>query len=632
MCGITGILNIKHKPVDLSILTQMSDSLYHRGPDDGGYHIDNTIGLAHRRLSIIDLSTGKQPIYNEDKSVVVVFNGEIYNYQELRTELQQAGHHFASSTDTEVIVHAWEMWQESCIERFRGMFAFALWDLRQNLLFLARDRLGIKPLYYSHLEKGAFVFGSELKAIVQHPAFRHKIDPLAVEDYFAYGYIPDPRTIYQNVYKLPPGHFLRISNSLDNIAPVRYWDIQFGNTTPQLSEQTAAVELVERLQDAVRVRLISDVPLGAFLSGGVDSSAVVALMAELQAEPTKTCSIAFDNPAFNEAPYAEEVANRYHTDHLVQHVEHNDFELVDLLTELHDEPFADSSALPTYQLCKLARKRVTVALSGDGGDENFAGYRDHRVHVNKERIRNHLPASLRSILFGGLGRIYPKIDWAPRYLRARTTFETLAMDSASSFARGRMITTSSERNRLFSTSFQSKLQGYDGVEVMRAHAVNAPSEHPLSFAQYLDMKVYLPADILTKVDRASMAHSLEVRVPILDHQFVEWVAALSPNLKYQNGIGKYIFKKAFEPYLSKRILYRRKMGFSIPIAAWLRGPLRKRLQNCILDSRLNDTNIFNQHSLQQFVEEHLNGKRDHSSLLWALIMFESFLRCPTRNT
>jgi len=625
MCGITGIFDGKNDSIDAALLNRMNDSLRHRGPNDSGYHLGKHIGLAHRRLSIIDLSTGKQPIYNEDQSVVVVFNGEIYNFLELRVELNKLGHRFETSTDTEVIVHAWEQWGSSCVDRFRGMFAFAIWDAKSQLLFLARDRLGIKPLYYGFLAEKVFVFASELKAIRAHPAFRAKIDPRAVEDYFAYGYIPDPLTIYQDIKKLPPGHTLSLSKEQQTASVACYWDVPFDDTAPRLSEEDAIPELIERLKDAVKVRLVSDVPLGAFLSGGVDSSAVVALMSELQPERTSTCSISFGNKNFDEAKYAEEVASRYQTNHFVKEVDVDDYDLVGKLANIYDEPFADSSSLPTYRLCELARQKVTVALSGDGGDENFAGYRDHRFHYNKSRIRRFFPDPCNRILFGSLAAIYPRLAQAPRFLRARTTFQTLAVDPIQSFARSRMITTLEERRALFSDRFRRELQGYQSEEVMRRHAANAPSEHPLSVAQYLDMKVYLPADILTKVDRASMAHSLEVRVPILDHEFVEWVATLAPNLKLRRGIGKYIFKKALESKLSPRILHRPKMGFSVPVSDWFRGPLKARLHECLFNSRLSQIDIFNPKSLERFYSEHINGHRDHGQLLWSLVMFDSFL-------
>lgn len=625
MCGITGIVNFEAESVDADVLSRMNDTIRHRGPNDCGYHFGSHVGLGHRRLSIIDLSKGKQPIYNEDKSVVVVFNGEIYNFKDLREELKQHGHRFVTSTDTEVIVHAWEQWGHYSVERFRGMFSFAIWDSKKQELFLVRDRLGIKPLYYFTLGNKAIAFASELKAIRSHPSFRPTIDPQAVEDYFAYGFIPDPLTIYRDVKKLPPGHYLTFSGRQKSLSIGRYWDIKFDDGGPVQSEQDVAHELVHRLKEAVQVRLISDVPLGSFLSGGVDSSAVVALMSEVQEKNTVTCSISFGDEKYNEGGYAAEVAKSLETKHFDKEVEVNDFDLVGRLAHVYDEPFADSSALPTFRLCELAKEKVTVALSGDGGDEVFAGYRDHLLHFNKSRIRRFVPSPIQRILFGTLGAVYPRLDWAPRYLRARTTFQTLGTDPISSFARGRMITTNEDRASLFSSRFLKSLQGYQGDEVMRRHAINAPTDHPLSLAQYLDMKVYLPADILTKVDRASMANSLEVRVPILDHEFVQWACSLSPSIKLRQGVGKYILKKAFEPRLSRRVLYRKKMGFSIPVSEWLRGPLRDRLLNCLFDSSLVETGFFDPRSLERFYSEHLHGRRDHGPLLWSLIMFENFL-------
>jgi asparagine synthase (glutamine-hydrolysing) len=626
MCGIAGIFNLSGEPVDAMVLRSMNDALSHRGPDDAGYHMDNGIGLAHRRLSIIDLGAGRQPIYNESRSVSVVFNGEIYNFIELRSQLEQCGHRFATRTDTEVIVHAWEQWKEGCVQRFRGMFSFALWDSEEQILFLARDRLGIKPLYCGWLSRDTFAFASELKSLQRHPQFRADLDPLAVEDYFAYGFIPDPRTIYSQIQKLPPGYFLSLSPVGRKAIPVKYWDVSFEPLTTQLSIESVEEELIERLREAVNSHLMSEVPLGAFLSGGVDSSAVVALMAELQGTKPTTCSISFGTREFNEAQYAEEVAKRYETIHHVRLVEPDDFGLIEQLAGIFDEPFADSSAIPTYRLCEMTRQWVTVALSGDGGDENFAGYRDHRLHRNKQRVRCLLPPFLRRALFGNLGRLYPPLYRAPRYLRARTTFETLALDEAESFARGRMIASPRERRKLFTKSFQSELQGYEASEVIRRHAANAPVRDSLSLAQYLDMKVYLPGDILTKVDRASMAHSLEVRVPLLDHRFVEWVARLPANVKLRNGVGKYIFKKALESRLSAGILYRKKMGFAIPLSQWLRGPLRPRLLHSVSNSRILDTGIFDRPALDRLTQEHLGGRRDHGPLLWAVIMFDNFLR------
>jgi asparagine synthase (glutamine-hydrolysing) len=390
--------------------------------------------------------------------------------------------------------------------------------------------------------------------------------------------------------------------------------------------QDMQAELVERLREAVRIRLVSEVPLGAFLSGGVDSSAVVALMAELSTEPVNTCSIAFQDPRFNEAAYAEQVARQYHTRHQTSEVDPNDFSLVDQLAALYDEPYADSSALPTYRVCELARRSVTVALSGDGGDENLAGYRRYRFHMAEEKMRALLPLGLRRPLFGALGALYPKADWAPRMFRAKSTFEALARDSVEGYFHSVSLLGDRLRNQLFSPAFSASLQGYRAVEVLKTHARNSPTQDPLSLVQYLDIKTYLPGDILTKVDRASMAHALEVREPLLDHPLMEWVSGLPSALKLHQGEGKYLLKKALEPYLPQDILYRQKMGFAVPLASWFRGPLRETVRTSVLGPRLMDCGIFNPTFLTHLVEEHQAGRRDYSAPLWSLLMFESFLR------
>ncbi|WP_298159180.1 XrtA/PEP-CTERM system amidotransferase [Ferrovum sp.] len=626
MCGLVGIFDTRGKSsLSRELLDRMNEAQFHRGPDEGGLHLEPGVGLGHRRLSIIDLSSGQQPLFNEDHSVVVVFNGEIYNFVDLMPELQALGHTFRTHCDTEVIVHAWEEWGENCVERFRGMFAFALWDRPRQKLFLARDRLGVKPLFYSLQPDGKFIFSSELKALRLYPGFDPTLDPCAVEEYFAYGYIPEPRTIYRNTFKLPPGHHLTLSPHAPLPAPHRYWDIPFA-PVPVTSMQDMQAELVERLREAVRIRLVSEVPLGAFLSGGVDSSAVVALMAELSTEPVNTCSIAFQDPRFNEAPYAEQVARQYHTRHQTSEVDPNDFSLVDQLAALYDEPYADSSALPTYRVCELARRSVTVALSGDGGDENLAGYRRYRFHMAEEKMRALLPLGLRRPLFGALGALYPKADWAPRMFRAKSTFEALARDSVEGYFHSVSLLGDRLRNQLFSPAFSANLQGYRAVEVLKTHARNSPTQDPLSLVQYLDIKTYLPGDILTKVDRASMAHALEVREPLLDHPLMEWVSGLPSALKLHQGEGKYLLKKALEPYLPQDILYRQKMGFAVPLASWFRGPLRETVRTSVLGPRLMDCGIFNPTFLTHLVEEHQAGRRDYSAPLWSLLMFESFLR------
>ncbi|ROR34745.1 XrtA/PEP-CTERM system amidotransferase [Inmirania thermothiophila] len=626
MCGLTALFDLRdRRPVDQVLLARMTRRLAHRGPDGEGLHCEPGVGLGHRRLAIIDLAGGTQPLANEDGRVWVAYNGEIYNFAELMAELEALGHRFRTRCDTEVIVHAWEAWGERCVERFRGMFAFALWDGRTQTLFLARDRLGIKPLFYAALADGWLAVASELKALALHPALPRTLDPRAVESYFAYGYVPEPHTIHEGVLKLPPGHTLTVRRGRPLPAPAPYWDVPFVPHGP-MDEAEAAAELVERIREAVRIRLVAEVPLGAFLSGGVDSSTVVATMAGLVDGPVNTCSISFGDPAFNEAAYAARVAERYRTDHRVRQVDPDDFDLVDRLVEVYDEPYADSSAMPTYRVCELARERVTVALSGDGGDENLAGYRRYRWHVYEERLRARLPLALRRPLFGLLGRIYPKMDWAPKVLRAKATLESLARDAVEGYFHSVSVLGDPLRARLWSEGFRRALGGFRAVEVLEAHAARAPVRSPLSLVQYLDLKTYLVGDILTKVDRASMAHALEVRVPLLDHELVAWISGLPESLKLRGREGKYLLKRAMEPLLPREILYRPKMGFAVPLARWFRGPLRRRVREAVLGEVMADAGIFDMDFLRRLVEQHQAGLRDHSAALWSLLMFEGFLR------
>jgi asparagine synthase (glutamine-hydrolysing) len=625
MCGIVGIFDTLGKSeISRDLLSRMNETQFHRGPDEGGIHIEPGLGFGHRRLSIIDLSSGQQPLFNEDGSVVVTYNGEIYNFPELSGELKALGHQFRTHCDTEVIVHAWEEWGESCVDRFRGMFAFGVWDRNRETLFLARDRLGIKPLYYARQKDGKLIFGSELKSIRGYPGFPTEIDPRAVEEYFAFGYIPEPRTIYKDVYKLPPGFRLTVPRGQEQLRPEQYWDVSFA-AQPPLTEAAAGCELIERLDEAVKIRMIAEVPLGAFLSGGVDSSAVVASMAKASAEPVNTCSISFGDPKFNESEFAAMVAERYKTAHRVEQVDPDDFDLVDHLADLYDEPYADSSALPTFRVCELAKKQVTVVLSGDGGDENLAGYRRYRWHTYEEKMRALLPPTVRQPLFGFLGAVYPKLDWAPKIFRAKSTFEAMARNALEGYLHSVSILSNQMRDTLFSSQLKQDLQGYRAVEVFKKHAKNAP-DHPLSLVQYLDMKTYLPGDILTKVDRASMAHALEVRVPILDHMLVDWISGLPPEFKLKGREGKYIFKKALEPALPNEILYRQKMGFAVPLASWFRGPLKDKVRSSILGSTMSDSGLFEPQYLRKLVDQHQSGVRDYSAPIWTLLMFESFLR------
>lgn len=626
MCGITGAFDTRgRKEISRETVERMNQSQFHRGPDEGGTHFEPGVGLGHRRLSIIDLSTGQQPLFNEDGSVAVVFNGEIYNFQELVPELEALGHRFHTRSDTEVIVHAWEAWGESCVKRFRGMFAFALWDRNRETLFLARDRLGVKPLFYALLPDGMFIFGSELKSLLAHGGLKRDIDPCAVEEYFALGYVAEPRSIFRQAKKMPPAHILTLRRGQPPGEPREYWDIRFTLDNP-ISNQDACDELRARLDESVRLRMISEVPLGAFLSGGVDSSAVVAMMAGVSGEPVNTCSIAFADPAFNESEFAKMVADRYRTHHFVDLVESDDFDLIDTLARLYDEPYADSSAIPTYRVCELARRHVTVALSGDGGDESFGGYRRYRMHAWEERMRSRLPLGLRQGLFGALGHIYPKADWAPRMFRAKSTFEALARDSVEGYFHSVSILRESMRRQLFSDGFRKQLSGYNALEVFRHHAARAGTDDSIALIQYLDIKTYLVGDINTKVDRASMAHSLEVREPLMDHPLVEWLATLPSSYKIRGGEGKYLLKKAMEPALPREVLYRPKMGFAVPLARWFRGPLKERVREAVLGPLLNESCMFNPRYLRRIVEDHESGVRDYSSPIWTLLMFEAFLR------
>ena len=626
MCGIAGIYHERaDRAVDPDLLTRMNDAIAHRGPDGDGIYRAEGIGLAHRRLAIIDREGGHQPLFNEDGSVAVTYNGEIYNFQELFEELRARGHVFRTHCDTEAIVHAWEEWGEDCVTRFRGMFAFVIWDSRQQTLFLARDRLGIKPLHYARLKDGSLVFGSELKSVLAHPEVDRGLDLHATEDYFALGYVPDPKTIYRAVHKLAPGHTLCVRRGRAVAEPRAYWDVHFAETST-LSETDAAVELVERLREAVRIRLVSEVPLGAFLSGGVDSSAVVALMAQESGRAMDTCSIGFDDPAYDESGYASQVAKLYNTRHAAQTVSATEADLVERLAGMFDEPFADSSAMPTYRVSELARRRVTVALSGDGGDELFAGYRRYRFHGYEEQARRLIPSPLRQPLFGLLGRTYPKLDWAPRVLRAKSTFQAVARDSVEGYFHGVSVIPDETRWALYSEKMRRDLAGYSAIEVFRAHADKAPTDDPVALAQYIDLKTWLPGDILTKVDRTSMAVALEVRVPMLDHHFVEWAATLPRSFRLRGKSGKVVLKKAFEPLLPNDILYRQKKGFSVPLASWFRGPLAGRVREGVLSPMMADSGLFDRAALKRLVDDHQSGRSDHAPVLWSLMMFDSFLR------
>jgi asparagine synthase (glutamine-hydrolysing) len=628
MCGIAGLLDLTgQRPVDRARLRRMTDAIRHRGPDGGGEDVLPGVGLGHRRLSIIDVEGGAQPIGNEDGTVLTTYNGEVYNYQDRIAELVAAGHRFRTRCDTEVLVHGYEEWgAEGLLARLNGMFAFAIWDTRREELLLARDRLGEKPLYYTQTADGWLLFASELPALLAGMDGTPPLDPQAVADYFAYGYVPDPRSIHRGVFKLPAGHYLSVRRGQALPAATRYWRPQFRDE--HRGDDTAlAEELLRRFRRAVEMRLVSEVPIGAFLSGGVDSSGVVALMAQATAGPVTTCSIGFGDPALDETGYARQVAQLYRTNHHEQRVDLDAAALVGPVAAAYGEPFADSSALPTYVVSQVARRHVTVALTGDGGDEVFAGYRRYPLHRAEERVKALLPAALRRAVFGPLSRIYPQLDRAPRPLRFKATFAALAADRAHGFLRAVTALPTADAEGLFTAAFQRETGGYDPAELLARHAADADSDDPLAVAQYMDLMTWLPGRMLVKTDRASMAHALELRAPLLDHELVDWAAGLPAAAKLRGMSGKVILKRALEPLVPRELLYRPKQGFVMPMSDWLRTALRPQLDAaCARDGALAATGWFEPAALRRLAEDHAGGRRNHTPALWALMMFDAFLR------
>ncbi len=624
MCGIAGIFHAETpKPVDPARVVRMTDALAHRGPDGAGVWTDQGVGLGHRRLSIIDLAGSPQPMHAADGRAVIVFNGEIYNFRELRRELEQSGFAFRTNGDTEVILAAWQKWGPDCLSRLDGMFAFAIFDIATRMLFLARDRFGVKPLFLAHLSDGSIAFASELKGLLAHPLLRRRVNPQAIEAYMAWGYVPDTHSILAGVEKLPAGHFWLLEQGRALGRPQRWWDISFAERE-RGSEADLSAQLVHLLREGVRSRMVADVPLGAFLSGGVDSSGVVALMAEASPKPVQTCSIGFDVAAYDETSYARQVAAKFGADHAERIVATDDFAAIDTLAAMFDEPFADASALPTWRVCQLARERVTVALSGDGADEAFAGYRRQVFHHHEERARSVLPAGLRAPLFGALGRAWPKADWAPRPLRAKATLLALAESGEEGYARGLSVTLPGARRALYSDSFAASLSGFRAEDELIALMRGAPGRSGLDRAQYVDLTFWMPGDILTKVDRTSMAVSLEAREPLLDHRLVEFAARLPEGMRVRGSVGKHLLKKTLERYLPHDILYRPKQGFVTPIAEWLRGPLADASRG-IASGSLAQTGFFDTKAIAALAEGHVAGRADHSRTLWQLLMLEKSL-------
>ena len=616
MCGLTGLFAADaQEAFDPARLEAMIAAIRHRGPDSEGTLLAPGVALGHARLAIVDLASGAQPMSDEGGRITVIYNGMIYNFVELRRELEAQGHHFRTQCDTEVLVHGYLAWGEKLPERLRGMFAFAIFDAETQSLFMTRDRLGEKPLYYGQTRDGSWAFGSEIGAVLAGFGHTPKLNPQAVADYFTFGYVPDPKSIYEGIHKLAPGHRLLLKRGTQNATPERYWRPDM-SVRHQGSLDDLADELRTRVRQAVEMRMIADVPLGAFLSGGVDSSGVVALMAQASNQPVVTCSIGFNSTQFDERDYARKLAERYQTNHQEDIVDLDAASLIDQLPRIYGEPFADSSALPTYVVSRAARQHVTVALTGDGGDEVFAGYRRYPFHAVEERFKAWLPLGLRQTLIGPIAKIYPKLDWAPRPLRAKATLEALATDTVNGYARAVTILPQTERKNLFTPAFKRELAGYNPISVLAHHVAEADTDDPLARAQYIDLMTWLPGRMLVKTDRASMANALELRPPLLDHELVEWACALPSTLKLKGQEGKAILKKAFEPLVPNDLLYRPKQGFSAPVADWL----RKGLQNNIQD---HNSEWLDPNTLHNMQTQHQSGKRDHTAALWAVMMFNA---------
>ncbi len=622
MCGLTGIINFSGIEQREHLL-RMNQSIHHRGPDEDGHFFSELCLLAHKRLSIIDLASGQQPMSTEDERFVIVFNGEVYNFKSIRNELEKVGVSFKTHCDTEVILKSIAYWGISAVEKLRGMFAFAIYDKSEQKVFLVRDRLGIKPLFYGYSERGDLLFASELKALTSHPDFQKSLRVEGIEEYLSLGYIPDPYSVYQKAHKLLPGHWMEIDLKSKSHRVVQYWDVSF-NKQQEISEQDAITEFQTRFREAIDIRLLAEVPLGAFLSGGVDSSAVVATMAGLTDDPVNTCSIGFDVKAYDESSFADQIASQYRTNHWSKQVSSDEFDLIDQLVDLYDEPYADSSALPTYRVCQLAREKVTVALSGDGADEMLAGYRRYKFQHAEDKLRAILPDSIRKPLFSPLAKIYPKLDWAPRFLRAKSTFQSLARHSVNGYFQSVSIVGDDLRAKLLTDHYRKLSNFHYAGDLFDELADKGMAKDPMSMIQYIDLKTYLLGDILTKVDRASMAHSLEVRVPFLDHKLVEWMATLPTHLKLKNGIGKYLLKKSMENKLPHDLMYRQKMGFRVPLDQWFRGPLKERLQQ-LKSGALADSGYFNMTLVSEMIEQHVSARKDYSAPLWTMFMLEKFL-------
>ncbi|HJX91734.1 MAG TPA: asparagine synthase (glutamine-hydrolyzing) [Pyrinomonadaceae bacterium] len=623
MCGIAGFIDLWDSGETFAdeeraaILDRMCRIISHRGPDDQGTLLKKGVALGMRRLSIIDVAGGHQPISGEDGTVTLVFNGEIYNFQELTPDLKSRGHQFKTHSDTETIVHSYEEFGADCVQRLRGMFAFAIWDDKARNLYIARDRAGKKPLFYTLTTRGTLVFGSELKSLLQHPDVEREVDPKALDAYFTLGYVPDPLSIFRNVHKLPPGHFLNFSNG--EVTVKQYWDFNFEPSALR-SEADYIEELQSLLDESVKLRLISEVPLGAFLSGGIDSSTIVALMARHLDQPVKTFSIGFHEDSYNELKYARVTAEKFGTDHHEFFVTPDICKIVDELAWHLDEPFADQATIPNYIVSKLAREYVTVVLSGDGGDELFAGYTRYLVEQNRGGFEK-LPKPLREGVMRPLSQRLPHSMWGRNYLH------NVSLDPISRYLDNVSVFTSLNRKSLYTSQFLEAI-GSNSFSSNLFHelAGKVKTSDAVDRLLYLDSKTYLPGDILTKVDRTSMAVSLEARAPLLDHKLIDFVTRIPSSMKLAGSQTKHIFKKAIENLIPGEVLHRPKQGFGVPIQEWINQELKDRIRETLTEPRTQQRGYINPKYVNVLLEEHERGRRDHSLSLWSLLMVELWHR------
>jgi asparagine synthase (glutamine-hydrolysing) len=628
MCGIAGLVDLRGRSVEPLLVRRLCDALAHRGPDDEGYFVSGPVGLGHRRLAILDLVSGRQPISNEAGTVWVTFNGEIYNFQELRQVLERHGHRFSTRSDTEVIVHGYEEWGVECVRRLRGMFAFGLWDARAKRLLLARDRVGKKPLFYAEVDD-QWVFASELQALIQHPGLAREVDRTALDDYLTYGYVPAPKTIFKGVWKLPPAHYLTLDLKEGRAAvrTERYWRLEYGPKL-KLGEEEAADGLLEALKEAVRLRLVADVPLGALLSGGTDSSLVVALMSELGAGPVKTFSIGFDDGAFDELPYARVVARRFGTDHHELIVRPNVLDVLPTLVRHYGEPFADSSAIPTYYVARMTRERVKVALNGDGGDECLAGYNRYLGRWAADRYAR-LPAPVRRLALDPLGRLIPeRASSRSRLGQARRVLQIAGEPASRQHLRWLGHFLPEAKSALYTPELKASLGDYQaerwllGLWESAEQVCADPVDTPLA----VDVQSYLPYDLLVKMDIATMASSLEARSPFLDHKVMEFCALLPGGYKLRRMTLKYLLKQAGRRLLPPEVLQRRKMGFRVPVESWMRSEWRPWVKDLLLSPQALKRGYFEPEALRQVVQAQLDGHGEQAFRLWNLVWLELWHR------